>query len=83
MSESSLETALTVELYGIDMPSASATMHMELAVVMEVQPPHVPHECSMRPLYSSGSMLPSCIVPTLSWAWMCSTSLPRKVPRGM
>ena len=83
MRASSLETALTVELPGSDMPSASATMHMEFAVVMEVHPPHVPQECSMRPLYSSGSIFPAFIVPTLSCAWICSTSRPRNVPSGM
>ena len=68
--ENGLTVAATDELPGRDMPSASATMHIEFAVVIDVQPPHVPHECVMRSLYSSGSMRPASIVPTLSWAWM-------------
>lgn len=38
------------ELPGRVMPMASAIMHMEFAVVMEVQPPQMPQLCWMRPL---------------------------------
>jgi len=72
-----------VELPGRVMPRASAIMHMLFAVVMEVQAPQMPQEFSMSPLYSSMSILPAFAVPTLSCAWICRTSLPRKVPRGM
>lgn len=33
------------ELPGSVMPIASAIMHMELAVVMDVQPPQIPQLC--------------------------------------
>ena len=39
-----------VALPGRVMPMASAAMHMEFAVVMEVQAPQVPQEFSIRSL---------------------------------
>ena len=78
-----LLTAQVEELFSSVMPSASAIMHMLFAVVIEVQPPQMPQECSIRPLYSSMSIRPLAAVPTLSCAWICRTSLPLWIPSGM
>ena len=77
------DTADTVELPGRVIPIASAAMHMLLAVVMDEHAPHTPQDDAIRALYSSESIFPSMMVPTLSWAWMWSTSLPRNWPGGM
>ena len=81
--EEAAQRAQVEELFGRVIPSASAIMHMLFAVVIEVQPPQMPHECSIRPLYSSMSIRPLAAVPTLSCAWMCRTSLPLWIPSGM
>ena len=83
MSRISLDVAATDELPGSDMPSASATRHIEFAVVIDVQPPHEPHEWTMRSSYSAGSIRPASRAPTLSCAWIWMTSRPRQTPCGM